>query len=293
MPPAGPLDDVIAPSARRVRLPESVRHGLSDQGATGALIAAASTVVVFGAIGVMVARSDNWPRVRRQFFSWDDFTTVWPDLVDHFWLDLRMFVVAEVAIVVLALLVAVVRSLRGPAYFPLRLLSILFIDLFRGIPIVLVIILLGFGVPALDIPGVPNSALFWGVVSLVLSYSAYTAEVYRSGIDSVHESQRSAARSLGLTQWQTMRYAVLPQAVRNVIPALMNGLVSLQKDVALVSILGVREAVREAQIYTARTFNYTSYVAAAVLFLIVSIPLARLADWFTARDRARRAQALA
>ncbi len=293
MPRAGSTDETTPPSARRLRLPESIRHELSDQGAVGALIAALSTVLVFGAIVWMVATSDNWPKVRRQFFSWDDFTTVWPDLVDHFWLDLRMFVIAEAAIVVFALLVAVIRSLRGPAYFPLRLLAILFIDLFRGIPLVLVIILLGFGVPALDIGGVPRSALFWGVVSLVLSYSAYTAEVYRAGIDSVHESQRSAARSLGLTQWQTLRYAVLPQAVRNVIPALMNGLVSLQKDVALVSILGVREAVREAQIYTARTFNYTSYVAAAVLFLIVSIPLARLADWYTARDRARRAQVMA
>jgi polar amino acid transport system permease protein len=148
-------------------------------------------------------------------------------------------------------------------------------------------------VPALGISGVPNGAMFWGVTSLVLSYSAYTAEVYRSGIDSVHESQRAAARALGLTQWQALRHAVLPQAVRNVIPTLLNGVVSLQKDVALVSVLGVREAVREAQIYTARTFNYTSYVAAAVLFLLVSVPLARLTDWYTARARRRRSHVMA
>ena len=165
------------------------------------------------------------------------------------------------------------------AFFPLRALAVIFIDLFRGVPLLLVILLFGFGIPALDISWVPNDALFWGVTALVLSYAAYTAEVYRAGIDSVHESQRSAARSIGLTQ-----------AVRNVVPALLNGLVSLQKDVALVSVLGVREAVREAQIYTSRTFNYTSYMAATVLFLVASVPLARFADWDTARDRARRSQ---
>jgi polar amino acid transport system permease protein len=207
-----------------------------------------------------------------------------------FWLDLRMFVIAQIAILLFALLVAVVRSLRGPAFVPLRLLAVLYIDLFRGVPLILAILLFGFGIPALDLPGVPRSALFWGVTTLVLSYSAYTAEVYRSGIDSVPESQRASARSLGLTQWQSLRYAILPQAVRNVVPALLNGLVSLQKDVALVSVLGVREAVRAAEIYTSRTFNYTSFVAATVLFLVISVPAARFADWYTARDRARRSQ---
>ncbi len=139
----------------------------------------------------------------------------------------------------------------------------------------------------------PSDAEFWAVVALVLSYSAYTAEVYRSGIDSVHESQRSAARALGLSQWQALRFAVLPQAIRNVIPALLNGLVSLQKDVALVSVIGIREAVREAELYTTDTFNYTSYVAATVLFLAASIPVARFTDWYTARDRRRRLQTLA
>ena len=168
----------------------------------------------------------------------------------------------------------------------------IYTDLFRGIPLVLLILLLGFGLPALDVGGLPRSAVFWGLVALTLSYAAYTAEIYRSGIDAVPESQRASARALGLTQAQALRFAILPQAVRNVVPALMNTVVSLQKDVALLSILGIREAVREAEIYTARTFNYTSYVVATLLFLAVSIPLTRLVDWYTARDRTLRSQTL-
>ncbi len=192
---------------------------------------------------------------------------------------------------VVALVVAVMRSLRGPAFFPIRLLSVMFTDIFRGIPLILLILLLGFGAPALQISGLPSGAVFWGLTALTLSYSAYTAEIYRSGIDAVPESQRSSARALGLTQWQSLRFAILPQAVRNVVPALMNTVVSLQKDVALISILGVRDATREAQIYTSRTFNYTSYVVAALLFLAISIPLTRFVDWYIARDRAQRSQA--
>jgi len=243
-------------------------------------------VIVVG----VVAASGNWPDVQRAFFNAEAFRNAWPDVLGGFWLDLEMWVVAEILILVLALVVAVLRSLRGPAFLPLRFVSIVFIDIFRGVPLLLVIFLLGFGVPALQIPGLPRDPLVWGVVALVLSYAAYTAEVYRAGIDSVNESQRMAARSLGLTQWQALRFAILPQAVRNVVPALLNGLVSLQKDVALVSVLGVREAVREADIIRARTFNFTSLVVAAVLFLIASVPLARLADWYAARDRARRSQ---
>ena len=285
-PPGGSVPDLSELGKRG--LVDGIRDWLDEEGAKGALIAAISTVVVFG-VGIwLVLSSDNWDAVQRQFFNPEDFALAWPEVLGGFWLDIRMFVVAQVAILALALVIAVLRSLRGPAFVPLRLLAIGYIDLFRGIPLILAILLFGFGVPALDLPGVPRSPLFWGVTTLVLSYSAYTAEVYRSGIDSVPESQRSSARSLGLTQWQSLRYAILPQAVRNVIPALLNGLVSLQKDVALVSVLGVREAVREAEIYTARTFNYTSFVAATVLFLVISIPAARFADWYAARDRARR-----
>jgi polar amino acid transport system permease protein len=269
---------------------DATRRWLAEEGAKGALIAALSTVAVFGLALWAVRSSANWPAVRAQFFNPENFREAWPDVLAGFWLDLRMFVVAQVAILAFALLVAVIRSLRGPAFLPLRFLAVVYIDAFRGIPLILAILLFGFGIPALDLPGVPRSPLFWGVTTLVLSYSAYTAEVYRSGIDSVPESQRSSARSLGLTQLQSLRYAILPQAVRNVIPALLNGLVSLQKDVALVSVLGVREAVREAEIYTSRTFNYTSFVAATVLFLLISVPAARFADWYAARDRARRSQ---
>lgn len=271
----------------------SWRHELGEEGARGALVAFVATLAFLGIGLYFVLTSSSWPKVQQQFFNPENFRESWPDVLGGFWLDIKMFIVAEVLILAFGLLVAVVRSLRGPAFFPLRALAVIYIDLFRGIPILLILFLLGFGVPALQLPGVPKDPLFWGVASLVLSYAAYTAEVYRAGIDSVHESQRAAARSLGLTQWQTLRYAIVPQAVRNVIPALLNGLVSLQKDVALVSVLGVREAVREAEIYKSRTFNYTSFIAATVLFLLASIPLARLTDWYTRREKARRSQAMA
>lgn len=267
-----------------------VRDFLAQEGAKGAAIAAISTVVVFGLLVWWVLSSPNWPLVRDRFFNPEDFRLSAPDIVAGFWIDVMMFVIAQIAILVFALLVAVLRSLRGPAFLPVRILAVIYIDFFRGIPLILALLLFGFGIPALQLPGVPSSVMFWGVTTLVLSYSAYTAEVYRAGIESVPESQRSSARSLGLTQWQSLRYAILPQAIRNVVPALLNGLVSLQKDVALVSVLGVREAVRVAEIYTSRTFNYTSFVVAAALFLVISVPLARFADWYTARDRARRQQ---
>ena len=254
------------------------------------VVSVASTVLVVGVLAYLVWQSNSRDLVVRQFFNWEKFWDAFPDILDGFWLDMRMFIVAEVAILAMALLLAVMRSLRGPEFFPLRLFSIVFIDIFRGVPLLLLILLLGFGVPTLRISWVPSDPLFWGVTALVLSYSAYTAEVYRSGIESVSESQHSSARSMGLTQWQGMRHVILPQAVRNVVPALLNGLVSLQKDVALVSVVGVREALREAEIYAGKTFNYTSYMVATVLFLLVSIPFARFADWYAKRDRQRRTQ---
>jgi polar amino acid transport system permease protein len=261
-----------------------------EEGARGALIATVSTLVFVLVAALLVVNSPNWPQVRHQFFDPDAFRESWPDVLRGFWTDMKIFVIAILVVPVLAVLLAVARSFRGPAFFPLKALAIGFIDVMRGIPMILLILLLGFGVPALQLSGVPSSAFFWGVTALTLSYAAYTAEIIRSGIDAVPESQRASARAIGLTQGQALRYAVLPQAVRNVIPALMNTVVSLQKDVALISVLGVREAVREAQIYTSRTFNYTSYVAATVLFLAVSIPLVRIVDHLTKRDRARRLQ---
>lgn len=263
----------------------------SEEGARGALVAVVSTLVVFGVLVALVLSSEAWPAVQRQFFSWTHFKASFPKVLGAFWLDIKMFLVAEILILVIGLAVAMARSLRGPAFLPLRILTIGYIDLARGLPLLLLILLMGFGIPALQLPGVPNSALFWGIAALVFSYAAYTAEVYRAGIDSVHESQRMSARSIGLTQTQSLWHVIVPQAVRNVVPALLNGFVSLQKDVALVFVLGVREGLREADIYNARTFNYTSYIAAAVLFLAVSVPVARFTDWYTERDR-RRMQAM-
>lgn len=264
------------------------RRRAREEGARGAFVAFVSTIVFIGVAAWLVLTSETWPQVRRQFFNPDAFVEVWPDVLSGFWLDVRMFLGAEVIILVLALAVAMIRALRGPAFFPLRAVAVVYIDIIRGIPIILLILVLGFGVPALDIAGIPRSPLFWGLTALVISYAAYTAEVYRAGIESVPESQRMSARSMGLTQFQTLRYVLVPQAVRNVVPALLNGFVSLQKDVALVYVLGVREGVREAQIYSARTFNYTGYIVAAVLFLLVSIPVARFTDWYTDRTRRRR-----
>jgi polar amino acid transport system permease protein len=275
-----------APGRRRSATADLLR----EEGAKGAVLAVTSTIVVFGGLAVLVFTSPNWPKVRNQFFSREDFADSAPDVVKGFWLNLELFAWAMVAIPVVALLIALMRSFRGPAFFPVRLLAVIFTDLFRGVPLILLIFLLGFGVPPLDIEGLPNSAKFWGLVALTLSYSAYTAEIYRSGIDAVPETLRSSARALGLTQGQALWYAILPQAVRNVVPALMNTVVSLQKDVALISVLGLRDAVREAEIYKARTFNFTSYIVATLLFLAISIPLTRFVDWYTARDRARMSQ---
>jgi len=254
------------------------------------LISAASIILVFGVLGWMVANNQNWPRIQLQFFNVEHMIAAAPRVVRGFAINMQVWLIAMVSIGVWALLLAVIRSLRGPWFAPFRLMVVLYIDLFRGLPALLLVILFGFGIPALRIPGLPNSGLFWGGFAMVLSYSAYVCEIYRSGIDAVHEGQRAAAHALGLTEWQVMIYAILPQALRNVLPSLMNIVVALQKDVALLSVIGVRDAVREAQIYTAGTFNYSSLVVAALLFLLATIPMARLADWITKRDRARRLQ---
>ncbi len=262
--------------------------GLHEEGARGALIAFAATVVFVALMVLWIRSSSTWPAIQRQFFNPEDFAASWPKVLSGFWLNIRMFLAAQVVILALALILAMIRALRGPAFFPLRATVIGLIDIVRGIPMILLILLFGFGIPALQLRGVTRSEMFWGLAAVVLSYSAYTAEVYRAGIESVHESQRMAARSVGLTQIQALRFVIVPQAIRNVVPALLNGAISLQKDVALVFVLGIREAIREAQIYTSLTFNYTSYIAATVLFLAVSIPLARFTDWYTERDRRRK-----
>ena len=208
---------------------------------------------------------------------------------DRFVRNIQYFLIAEVFILAWALALAVLRSLPGPVFFPLRFMSIVYTDLFRGIPTILVVYLLGFGVPSLDLPGVPTNPAFWGVVALILSYSAYVAEVYRAGIESVHPSQGAAARSLGLSRWQSLRYVVIPQAVRRVIPPLLNDFVGLQKDTALIAfIVAVPEAFKMGQIEQNTLFNFTPLLAVAVMFLIITVPLTRLVDWLLARERRRR-----
>ena len=254
------------------------------------LVSVISTGIFFVLAGWFISSSEQWPTVQKQFFSWEAMKESFPEVARGFWLNLKIFFIAEFFITVFSLLLAVARSLKNPIATPIRFAVILFVDAVRGVPALLLILLFGFGVPALRLPGFPSSALFWGTVALVISYSAYTSEVYRAGMEAVHDSQQAAARALGLTYWQTLRYAIIPQAVRNVLPALLNGAVSLQKDVALLSVIGVREAVRASQIYTARTFNYSSLIVAAILFLLASVPLARFTDRVAQRDQERRLQ---
>ena len=258
-----------------------------NSGGRSILIALASTVVFAAAVVLLVSNAPGWPEVRRQFFNGEFFRESLGVIPEAFLLNVRIFLIAEGIILVLALLIAVVRSLPGPVFFPLRALAIAYADIFRGIPTILVIYILGFGAPALEISGVPRGALFWGVVALVLVYSAYVSEVYRAGIDSVHPSQEAAARSLGLTRGQSLRFVVLPQAVRRVIPPLLNDFIGLQKDTALVALLGPVEAFRQSQIEVASSFNYTPYLVTALLFVLLTIPLARFTDWLVARDRRR------
>lgn len=251
-------------------------------------IAVVSTVVFIAVVAVVVVNSPGWDEVRRFFFNGERFQESFPKVAEAFLVNVKLFCLAEVLILVFGLLLAVLRSLPGPAFFPIRLLAIVYTDVFRGVPTILVIAMLGFGAPVLGISGVPRSTFFWAVVALVLVYSAYVAEVYRAGIQSVHPSQEAAARSLGLSRAQTLRFVVVPQAVRRVIPPLLNDFIGLQKDTALVAILGTVEAFRQAQIDTAASFNYTAYTATAVVFVLVTIPLARFTDWLIERDRRRQ-----
>jgi polar amino acid transport system permease protein len=251
-------------------------------------IAAVSTIVFFGLLVLVVVNAPGWPEVRESFFDREIFQESLRDIAPKLLVNIRMFLIAEVFILVVGLAIAILRSLPGPVFFPLRLLSIAYTDFFRGVPTVLVIYLFGFGVPALGLSGVPNSAFFWGVVSLVLVYSAYVSEVYRAGIESIHPSQEAAARSLGLSRAKALRFVVVPQAVRRVIPPLLNDFIGLQKDTALVALIGPVEAFRQSQIEVASNFDYTPYFATALLFVLITIPLARFTDWLVARQRRRR-----
>jgi polar amino acid transport system permease protein len=245
-------------------------------------------VIFFTVLAIVIVNSPGWETIRSRFLDREVFAESFPKILEAFLVNVRLFLIAEVLILFVALGIAILRSLPGPVFFPIRALAIVYTDLFRGIPTILVIYTLGFGAPALGLQGVPDDPFFWAVVALVLVYSAYVAEVYRAGIESVHESQVAAARSLGLTRWQSTRYVVLPQAVRRVIPPLLNDFIGLQKDTALVATIGVIEAFRRAQIESAATFDYTPFLAAAILFVAITIPLARFVDWLLLRDRRRR-----
>lgn len=259
----------------------------------GVLVAVASTVVFFGVIGYVIVTSPGWPQVQKSFFNAEIFWGVLPDLIRALWKNIQLFLAAEAMILIFALVLAVMRSLPGPVFFPIRLMATVYIDFFRAVPGVLVIFVLGLGIPGLRLPGVTTDPFVWGLVALTLLWSAYVAEVYRAGIEAIHPSQEAAARSLGLSRMQGLRYVVLPQAVRRVIPPLLNDFIGLQKDTALVSFIGVIEVFRRTQIEAGGSFNFTPYVACALLFLLLTIPMARFVDWLVARDRRRYMASLA
>jgi len=267
--------------------PPIVRRRRSRVSWRAVAIALASSVVVIGGLTLIIVNSPGWPEVKQEFLDGPIFWASLPGLVAAFWTNVELFLIAEALVLPFGLLLAVMRGLPGPVFFPVRGLATVYVDVFRALPGILVIFVFGFGVAGLGIAGVPTEPFFWGVVCLTLIYSAYVSEVYRSGIESVHPSQDAAARSLGLSRLQSMRHVVLPQAVRRVVPPLLNDFIGLQKDTVLISFIGVVEIFRTAQIKQAATFNFTPYLGVALVFLVVTIPLARLTDWLVARDKRR------
>ncbi|MGB3176667.1 MAG: amino acid ABC transporter permease [Albidovulum sp.] len=253
-----------------------------------ALIATASTVAVLLLIIVLVPMAPGWERVQKSFFNWPIFAKTFPGLLNAFLLDVAIFAWCAPIIAVMGLVIALCRDARSPALYPLRLFGIVYNDVFRGIPVILVIYLIGFGVPGLGLPRPWNSPYIWGTVAVVLTYSAYVAEVYRTGIESIHASQRAAATSLGLSHRDVMRYVILPQAIRRVIPANMNMLIALQKDVALLSFIGPVEVLRQAGVYKSSMANFTPYLGAALIFLSVTVPATRVVDRLIARQNRER-----
>jgi polar amino acid transport system permease protein len=253
-----------------------------------AVISTVSTIVFFALVVALIAFSPGVNKVVESFFSLTGFKDSFGTVSEGFWLNVKLMLVAEAIVLVVALGIAVIRSLPGPVMAPLRVVGLIYTDVFRGIPLILVIFIVGLGLPSLQLEFISDQSVFtYGVISLVLVYSAYVTEVYRAGIESVHPSQLAGARSLGLTHWQSMRFVVLPQAVRRVIPPLLNDFIGLQKDTALVGLLGLVEVARAAENYASSTFNFTGYTMAALLFIAVTIPLARVTDWLIERDRRR------
>lgn len=280
------VEDTYVPSDRRL----ARERYKKSRARRSAGLAVASTVLTVVALTLIVVNSPGWDRTKETFFSAHYARVALPDVLEGLWLNLRLLVVCGACVLVLGLLLALARTLRGPVFFPLRALATAYTDFFRGLPLIICLLMVIFGVPALRLQGVTTDPVLLGGAALVLTYSAYVAEVFRAGIEAVHPSQRAAARSLGLSTRQALRYVVLPQALRRVVPPLLNDLVSLQKDTGLVSIGGAVDAVYAAQIIAGKDFNYTPYVIAGLAFIALTIPMTRFTDWVTARMDRRRAQ---
>jgi polar amino acid transport system permease protein len=254
---------------------------------TRGAVAAVSTVVVLGLVAFVVISSPGWDRVHRTYFWWPDAKAAFPEVASSFWLNIRLFMVVEVFVLIVGVIVAIIRVIPAPALAPVKLLAVLYADVFRGTPTLLIVLLVGFGIPALNLTGMPTSLFWLGVIALTLSYGAYVAEVIRAGILSIHPTQWASGRALGLSYGQTMRHVVLPQALRRVAPPLLNDFVSLQKDTALLSTIGLVESLRAAQVISGHDFIFTPYVVAAAFFIAATIPLARFTDYLTVRSLRR------
>lgn len=273
------MTDAWSPSARELE-----RRGIRRRRRTQqVLTATAVTVVVLGVAGWAVTLTPGWDRFQETFLSWEDAEASFPTIKDGFWLNVKLFLVCEVFILLLGLAVALARQARSAWLAPVRVVAVVYTDVFRGIPTILLVLVMALGVPALNLQGLTNDEFVWAGVALVLSYGAYVAEVFRAGIDSVHPSQINSASALGLSRTQAMRFVVVPQGVRRVVPPLLNDFVSLQKDTALVSAAGVFDAMFAARDYSAFNFNYTSYVVVAAFFVVMTVPLARYCDWLQRR----------
>ena len=275
------------PSARE-REREAVRRSMRRR---SLLVSTVATVIVLGGLVLGTVTSPGWPNVKATFFSWPDARASFPSIWHAFWTyNVKLFLIGEVLILALAMVVAVIRQSQAPALLPLRVIAVVYTDLFRGIPTILLVFMLAFGMPALGLQGVTNSLSFWGLVALVLSYGAYVAEVIRAGIESVHPSQIASADALGLSRGQAMRYVVVPQGVRRVIPPLLNDFISLQKDTALVGAAGLFDALFAARDYANFQFNFTPYVVVAAYFIVLTVPLARFTDYLQRRAMERERQ---
>ena len=254
------------------------RKARAKKNRRNAIVAAASSILVLGSLALIAVTSPGWKSLSDAFFKWTYGVEVLPKILLGFITNVTLTVIAATCVAIFGLSIALIRTSKSAALTPFRILATLYVDIFRGIPMLLVILLVGFGIPALQLKGLTNNVLILGTIAVIITYTAYVAEVIRSGILSIHPSQKAAARSLGLNYFQTLRYVILPQAFRRVTPPLLNDLVALIKDTGLVSILGVTDAVRAAQIASSRSFNYTPYVMAAIVFLAITIPLTRFTD---------------